>query len=69
MKKGRFVAGNHLCWFSRNEDYKKLIVNECLKEHPEYIVWCKANLKYLRFGTSLSDRINKARKLLNQQTT
>lgn len=60
MKKGAFVAGNHLCWFSRIPDYKKMTVNEVLLKDPEYIIWCKNNLSYLRFATGLSKRIKKA---------
>jgi len=60
-KKGAFVAGNHLCWFSRMEKYKRMTVNDVLKVDPHYIKWCKKNLKHLRFGMSLSKRINKAK--------
>lgn len=62
-KKGTFVAGNHFCWFSRNEVYQKMTVNDVLKIDPDYIIWCKANLSYLRFATGLSKRIKKARQL------
>ena len=61
-KKGRFVAGNHLCWFSKNPMYSSMTVNKILKKDPEFIIWCKNNLHYLRFATGLSKRIKKARK-------
>jgi hypothetical protein len=62
MKKGAFVAGSHLCWFSRKPEYQRMTVNDVLKKDPQYIIWCKVNLKYLRFATGLSNRIDKARK-------
>jgi hypothetical protein len=61
-KKGRFVAGNHYCWFSTNPEYKTMTVNDVLIKNPDYIIWCKNNLHYLRFATGLSKRIKKARK-------
>jgi len=64
MKKGAFVAGNHKCWFSRKPGYESMSVNDVLKKDPEYIIWCKQNLSYLRFSTGLSKRIKEARKNL-----
>lgn len=61
-KKGAFVAGNHLCWFSRIPEYKDMTVNEVLEKDPEYINWCRLNLKYLRFATGLTKRIKKSNK-------
>ncbi len=52
-----FVAGNHLCWFSN--DYKDKTVNEVLKENPEYIAWCRDNLKHLKWATGLKNRIKR----------
>ena len=62
MSKGAFVAGNHYCWFSRNNKYKKISVNDVLDIDPQYIIWCKKNLTYLRFSTGLSKRIKDAYK-------
>jgi len=64
MSKGAFVAGNHLCWFSRIPEHKVRTVNEVLKADPAYIVWCRENLKHLRFATGLTKRIKKAAKEL-----
>lgn len=64
MKKGAFVAGNHLCWFSKKPEYKSKTVNDVLKLDPDYIIWCKNNLSYLRFATGLTKRIKKARKVV-----
>lgn len=61
-KKGAFVAGNHLCWFSRNESYKQKTVNEVLAENPSYLLWCLQNLKYLRFAMGLTRRIKEKNK-------
>ena len=58
--KRAFVAGNHLCWFSKNENYRSKTVNEVLKIDPKHIAWCKINLKHLRFATGLKNRINKS---------
>ena len=66
-KKGAFVAGNHLCWFSRNAEYKVMSVNDVLKKDPEYIIYCYRNLKYLRFATGLSNRIKEAAKNNTQE--
>jgi hypothetical protein len=60
MKNGAFVAGNHLCWFSKKEEYKSMTVNQVLQKDPNYIMWCLSNLSHLRFATNLSKRIKKA---------
>lgn len=58
----KFVAGNHLCFFSKGIIYKKMTVNEVLKKKdPEYIIWCYENLKHLRFTTGLEERIKQER--------
>ena len=62
MSKGAFVAGNHLCWFSRNPEYKNMTVNNVLKKDPAYINWCRLNLHHLRFPPGLTKRIKKANK-------
>jgi len=67
MKHGRFVAGSHLCWFSKNPDYKQMSVNEVLEKNPEYIIWCEKNLHYIRFATGLSNRIKKAKQFLQSK--
>lgn len=66
MPKGAFVAGNHYCWFSKSPVYRNMSVNEVLKINPEYIIWCRENLKYLRFPPGLTKRIKKAKRELNQ---
>lgn len=68
MTKGAFIAGNHLCWFSRKDEYKNLTVNQVLHKDPNYIIWCKNNLHHLRFAKGLSKRIKKAVKELKHPT-
>lgn len=67
-KKGRFVAGSHLCWFSRNPQYKQMTCNEVLKINPEYMEWCRLNLEYIRFAVGLRKRIrDKNKKTLTNE--
>lgn len=58
-KRTAFVPKRHLCWFSRNPEYKKMQVEEVFQKDPDYILWCYENLKHLRFATGLQNRIKK----------
>lgn len=67
MRKGAFVAKRHLCWFSRNPEYKTMQVEAVFQKDPDYILWCHENLKHLRFATGISKRIKKYKQQQSKQ--
>ena len=55
----RFIAKNHTLGFGK---YKDKTVKELLILDPDYLKWCKTNLKHIRFTGNCSKKINKALK-------